>query len=347
MPGDRKGRIIWVSAAKASSREERKKIVTTALESGFVDILIREEDKEFKKLGKFDAFILKGDEVFLDDSLVGHVLTVKKADDLRKASELKDKIEFVIIKTLDWKIIPLENLIAEFQKSKTKLLASTSSPDEAKLFTETLEVGVSGIVIEPNSPRSLKEFHGVVSRELPPIKLTAVPVSRIVPLSLGDRVCVDTCSLLRIGEGMLVGSQSACLFLVHSESLESEYVASRPFRVNAGAVHAYILGPDGKTKYLSEISSGDELLAVDTSGNCRTVVVGRAKIERRPLILVEIDANGKKYTTILQNAETIRLCTPDGSVSVADLKEGQKVLVKLDEGGRHFGHAINETIVER
>ncbi|MBC7108861.1 MAG: 3-dehydroquinate synthase II [Methanomassiliicoccales archaeon] len=347
MPGDRKGRIIWVSATEPSSRDERKRIVTTALESGFVDILIREEDEEFKKLGKFDAFTLRGEKIFLDESLVGQVLTIKKADDLRKASELKDKIEFIVIKTLDWKIIPLENLIAEFQRSKTKLLASTSNPEEAKLFAETLEVGVSGIVIEPNSPKTLKEFRGAVSRELPPIKLTAVPVSRIVPLSLGDRVCVDTCSLLRVGEGMLVGSQSACLFLVHSESLESEYVASRPFRVNAGAVHAYILGPDGKTRYLSEVSSGDELLAVDISGNCRTVVVGRAKIERRPLILVEIDASGKKYTTILQNAETIRLCTPDGSVSVAELKEGQKVLVRLEEGGRHFGHAINETIVER
>lgn len=40
---------------------------------------------------------------------------------------------------------------------------------------------------------------------------------------------------------MLIGSYSKSLFLVHSESLESEYVASRPFRVNAGPVQAYVM----------------------------------------------------------------------------------------------------------
>jgi 3-dehydroquinate synthase II len=40
------------------------------------------------------------------------------------------------------------------------------------------------------------------------------------------------------------------------------------------------------------------------------------------------------------------MVTPDGPVSVSDLKAGQKVLVRLEEGGRHFGHSINETIME-
>jgi hypothetical protein len=36
-------------------------------------------------------------------------------------------------------------------------------------------------------------------------------------VGMGDRVCVDLCSLLRPGEGMLVGSFARALFLVHSE----------------------------------------------------------------------------------------------------------------------------------
>ena len=146
---------------------------------------------------------------------------------------------------------------------------------------------------------------------------------------------------------MLVGSQSSCLFLVQSESAECEYVAARPFRVNAGAVHTYVLAADGKTKYLSEVKSGDELLAVDTKGNCRGVVVGRSKIERRPLLLIEVNQEGRKYTTILQNAETIRLCTPETAVSLSELNIGDKVLVRVEKGGRHFGHSIAETIVEK
>jgi 3-dehydroquinate synthase II len=55
---------------------------------------------------------------------------------------------------------------------------------------------------------------------------------------------------------------------------------------------------------------------------------------------------GRRYSTIVQNAETIRLSTSKGPISVSDLKEGDEVLVRMEEGGRHFGQAIKETITE-
>jgi 3-dehydroquinate synthase class II len=61
-------------------------------------------------------------------------------------------------------------------------------------------------------------------------------VTRVTPVGMGDRVCVDLCSMMAPGEGLLVGSFSRALFLVHSECMESAYINSRPFRVNAGAV---------------------------------------------------------------------------------------------------------------
>ena len=73
----------------------------------------------------------------------------------------------------------------------------------------------------------------------------------------------------------------------------------------------------------------------------------RAKVEVRPLLLLEAEVDGGRYTTILQNAETIRLCTRDGSISVSEIKEGDRVLVRLEKGGRHFGHAVKESVVER
>jgi len=88
------------------------------------------------------------------------------------------------------------------------------------------------------------------------------------------------------------------------------------------------------------------VLAVDSEGNSRAVVLGRSKIERRPLLLIEVEAFKRRFTIIVQNAETIRLCSPQGPVSVSDLKLGQEVLVRLEEGGRHFGRAIKETITE-
>ncbi|NIQ99074.1 MAG: 3-dehydroquinate synthase II, partial [Gemmatimonadales bacterium] len=64
-----------------------------------------------------------------------------------------------------------------------------------------------------------------------------------------DRACVDTCTRMGPGEGMLVGNSGRAFFLVHSESLETEFLNPRPFRVNAGAVHAYVMLADGKTSY--------------------------------------------------------------------------------------------------
>jgi 3-dehydroquinate synthase II len=151
-----------------------------------------------------------------------------------------------------------------------------------------------------------------------------------------------------LGEGMLIGNSSQALFLVHSESIENPYVNTRPFRVNAGPVHAYIRMADGQTKYLSEVKSGDQVLVVNFEGKTYPAVVGRVKIERRPMVIVEAEESGQDFSVILQNAETINLTQPDGkAISLVDLKEDNEVLVYREKEGRHFGVKIDETIVER
>ncbi len=65
-------------------------------------------------------------------------------------------------------------------------------------------------------------------------------------------------------------------------------------------------------------------------------------------MLVKADFSGRQISTILQNAETTRLTGRDGKpVSVVSLKKGDKVLVSYEEMGRHFGHKIEETIMEK
>jgi len=339
-------KLIWVRADGPADYEERKKLVSSALEEGMVHILLREEDQALQRLGRFEAMFIKGPDVYSGEDRIGTIVEISTPEDLQRAYSLRDQVRYLLISARDWKVIPLENLIAEFQGSHTRILVVATDPLEAKLYLETMEKGADGVVIEVDDPGSLSSFAGLADQGKVSVELVPATVTSIRPLTLGDRVCVDTCSLLRIGEGMLVGSQSSCLFLVGSESAESEYVAARPFRVNAGAVHSYIMMANGRTKYLSEVRGGDEVLAVDDKGETRKVVVGRSKVERRPLLLVEAEENGKRYTAILQNAETIRLCAPEGPISVSDLRVGQKVLVRLEGGGRHFGHSIKETITE-
>jgi 3-dehydroquinate synthase II len=213
---------------------------------------------------------------------------------------------------------------------------------------ETLEVGADGVLVDADEKtvKRIRDYVESLSQER--LKLVAVEVTQVKPVGMGDRVCVDTCSMFNVGEGMLVGSQSNALFLVHSETLESEYVAARPFRVNAGPVHAYTRVPGGKTAYLSDLSAGDEVLAVDKDGNTRTLIIGRMKIEKRPLILVEAERDSRKIKSLLQNAETINLVSEDGSpVSVAKLKKGDRILAYVEEGGRHFGMKVEESVEEK
>jgi 3-dehydroquinate synthase II len=153
---------------------------------------------------------------------------------------------------------------------------------------------------------------------------------------------------MRPGQGMLVGNSSSGMFLVHAENVETPYCATRPFRVNAGAVHAYVRAANGKTAYLADLSVGDAVLVVDKTGNTEVAYVGRSKIEKRPMMLVEAIAEGKKISAILQNAETIRLTKPNGEpISIAKLKKGDRVLAYIEEAGRHFGMKVKETITEK
>ena len=180
------------------------------------------------------------------------------------------------------------------------------------------------------------------------IGLIPFRVTEIHPVGMGDRVCVDTCSMLSDGEGMLMGNTSSAMLLVHAETLANPYVAPRPFRVNAGAVHAYILLPDGKTAYLSDLAIGGQVLVSNENGITHPVIIGRTKIERRPLLLVEAASGKTNVSLVLQNAETIRLVRKDGSaVSVASLAVGDEVMGCVLEGGRHFGMAVKETIREK
>lgn len=146
---------------------------------------------------------------------------------------------------------------------------------------------------------------------------------------------------------MLVGATSSAYFLVHSESLESEFTNIREFRVNAGPVSSYIITDKREkhtTKYLKEVRIGSQVLAVDYKGNARRVTVNRNKIEHRPFVLIST----KDYSILLQEAETVYLTTPNGkAVSVMNLSPGDEVLAYESLGGMHFGTQISEGIKEQ
>ena len=265
---------------------------------------------------------------------------------------------FIIVKAQDWKVIPFENLIAKMHKNDTELIASIESIKEAELMLKTLEVGTDGVLITPKEVNDIIELKKLLVTEFM-IGLTEAEVIALQNVPESERVCVDTTSLLKPGEGMLVGSTAKGFVLVHAEVFETQFVSSRPFRVNAGDVSAYILVPSDiseekyRTKYLSELKGGDQVLVINANGGAKRVTVGRVKIETRPMIRLELEISerGKrlKFNYIGQNAETIRLVNSVGTpVSIVDIKVGDKVLVhKPNFEATHFGIKIKENIIEK
>lgn len=318
-----------------------KALAIAALESGADAIVVAEGDTaRVKELGALPTVAPDGDIIPNRDVVWLEIRG--KADEEAAAATHLDKT--VVLRPRDWTVIPLENLVAR----RRGLMAEVAGAEQAKLVTAVLERGVDGVVLDTRSADEIRRTVALVHAMSPKLDLVPTTVTAVRPLGMGDRGCVDTCTQMGPGEGMLVGNSGQAFFLVHSESLENPYLAARPFRVNAGAVHAYVLLPEGKTKYLSELKTGDEVLLVRFDGQTAVGYVGRNKIERRPLLLVEGEAEGRKVSLVLQNAETIRLTSPEGNaLSVAALQPGAQVLAYLEAGGRHLGAAVEETIVEK
>ncbi len=255
---------------------------------------------------------------------------------------------FVVVQPENWKVIPLENLVADFHRSGKRIYAYMRTKEDMEMALSVLERGVDGIVVPPDALQAAADLTSALGKEQH-YSLPVAKVIRIVDVGNGERACIDTASQLAVGEGLLVGNKANFFFLVHSETVPSEYIPTREFRVNAGAIHSYVLGEGDKTRYLSELRSSDRVRTVSSDGRSRQVVVGRVKIERRPLTMIEAEAGGEQGSVMLQKAETIRLIRPDGSpVSVTEIKVGDEVLVHVTQSkARHFGGEVDEFILER
>ncbi len=328
---------LWVNVVPY-----KKDIAIAALESGSEAVILPDgESDTVREFGKIKTIEKNGDirpgidVEFIDIS--------GKADEDKAAAVPENKI--VVLRMLDWTIIPIENLLARRCKN---IMVQVENSKQAKLMTEILEKGVDGVVLNTKDINEIKKTAEIIQGISEKVPLVAATITVTKQLGMGDRACLDTCTQMTLGEGMLVGNTASGFFLVHSESIDNPYVASRPFRVNAGAVHAYTLAPGGKTKYLADLKAGDEVLLVDFNGKSKTAYLGRNKIEKRPMLLIEAEAEGEPISLVMQNAETIRLVDPDGkAVSITTLKPGDKVLGHIEKAGRHFGMKVDETLIER
>ncbi len=328
---------LWVNVVPY-----KKELAIAALESGAEAVVLPDDESEtVRQFGKIKTVETNGD--IKPGTDVEFIDIAGKGDEDKAAVVPTEKI--VVLKMLDWTIIPIENLLARRRKN---IMVQVENSEQAKLMVEILEKGVDGVVLKTEDVNEIKKCAEIIHGVSEKIELLTATITTTKQLGMGDRACLDTCTQMTLGEGMLVGNTAAGFFLVHSESIDNPYVASRPFRVNAGAVHAYTLAPGGKTKYLADLKAGDEVMVVNFQGKSQIAYLGRNKIEKRPMMLIEAMFEKHPISLVMQNAETIRLVKPDGqAVSVTSLKPGDKVLAHIEKAGRHFGMQVDETLIER
>ena len=328
-------RLDDITIIKADPKFVQAKNFKTIFESPDADLVICKTIRDIQKLksvGKVAGFLKR-------------VSNNEDIDEIGRASQAG--ADFVIVEAEDWKIIPLENVIAKLHKSSTKVYTSIKNAEEIRTMFSVLELGVDGVIFSTDNEKEVNELRNYLDAFVFSIK--SAKILDVSDVGTGERVCVDTTSMLQVGEGMLIGSKSNFLFLIHNESVGSSFTSPRPFRVNAGAVYCYTVMPDGKTKYLSEIEAGSEVLIVKNDGSSRRVTVGRSKIETRPLRLIRAEIEGETGTIILQNAETIRFIKSDSTLlPVTDARVGDEILCYIKPpSGRHFGMEVKEFIVEK
>lgn len=278
--------------------------------------------------------------------------TVADGPSLHAAIEAGRAHGYLLLRFTDPTNIPLELVIAELQPTGTvviKEIADGAEADAAVVSLGVMEVGSDGVFYSPADYDTLDEF----LRKLADARTSHLAIDEAVitatrPIGMGQRSCIDLVTLFSPDEGMLIGSTSQGGMLCCPEVFYLPYMDLRPFRVNAGGVHSYVYGANGRTNYLTELSAGMPMSVVGLDGTCRRAPVGRIKTEVRPLRLIAARfADGEDINIIMQDDWHVRVYSATGEPrNITELKRGDKVLGHLSTPGRHVGIPITEAILE-
>ncbi|GAA3451880.1 3-dehydroquinate synthase II family protein [Dactylosporangium matsuzakiense] len=288
----------------------------------------------------------------------GTYIEVSDAATLELACASVRRDPYTVLRFTDPTNIPLEIVLAAAAgrggDGNGVVITTIEKAADAPVYLGCLEHGPDGVLLAPQAPGEAGRLKDAVEQRTPDLELTELTVTAITHAGMGERACVDTCTYLAQDEGILVGSRAKALVLCVSETHPLPYMPTRPFRVNAGALMSYTLADAEHTRYLSELKAGSTVLAVGVDGRTRPAVVGRVKIETRPLLSIDAVAptadggRGEEVNVIVQDDWHVRILGPGGKVlNSTALRPGDKILGYLPRRERHVGYPIDEFCFEQ
>lgn len=173
-------------------------------------------------------------------------------------------------------------------------------------------------------------------------------ITEIESIGEGTRVCIDLIDELDPLEGVLIGNTGNGYLVALSENRSTETYPPRPFRINAGAYHHYLLLDEGKTGYLAEMKPGMKV-PVWKNNESRLVPIGRVKMEKRPFlrIVCRTQKTEQEISVTVQEADSVHLLGSDNKAKpVIELEIGDELICYPDQPGRHLGEKTEEDITE-
>ncbi|HEX5402460.1 MAG TPA: 3-dehydroquinate synthase II [Pseudonocardiaceae bacterium] len=280
---------------------------------------------------------------------LGRFVEITDAASLEVACTAARTEQWSVLSFRDPTKIPLEIVLAAADRSAGNIITTVADVEEAEIVFGVLEHGSDGVMLAPSTVGQATALRAAAATEPGSIPLVELEVTGVSHVGMGERACVDTCSYFHEDEGILVGSHSKGMILCCSETHPLPYMPIRPFRVNAGAIHSYTLAGGTRTNYLSELTAGSKITAVDAKGQTRIVTVGRVKIESRPLLAIDaVGPDGRTVNLIVQDDWHVRVLGPNGVVlNTTELRPGDKVLGHLPTEDRHVGYPIAEFCLEK
>ncbi len=154
----------------------KKEIAIAALESGAEAVVLPDgKSKTVQEFGKIRTVEKNGDIVPGVD--VEFIDIGSKADEDKAAEVLESKI--VVLRMLDWTIIPIENLLARRGKN---IMVQVENSEQAKLMVEILEKGVDGVLLNTTDVNEIKKTADIIQGISEKITLVTATITNTKPL---------------------------------------------------------------------------------------------------------------------------------------------------------------------
>ena len=167
---------FWVEPAG-----DARAVATAAIEAG-ADALVATPGSAVPTLARLPVLLRTPDAV-TGEGVQATVVVVRSPVEQAAARAVVERGGTVVVETPDWRVIPLENLVAWSRAAGGEVVAVVADAATARLALGTLETGVHGILLRTADPTEVARCGRVLAeRAAEPVSYThlTLPTNREV-----------------------------------------------------------------------------------------------------------------------------------------------------------------------